>query len=51
MHSNSSALDSFKRIKLSQKSASPQKAFECESNAKLSKVSEQLLEYDDLELE
>ena len=51
MLSNSSALDSFKRIKLSQKSMSPQKGFDCVSNERLSKVSEQLIEYDDLELD
>ena len=51
MRSNSSSLDSFKHNKLSQKSVSPLKGFQCSSNKRLSKVKEELIEYDDFEID
>ena len=50
MISNRSAIRSFKRIKLNQKSTSPQKELELGSE-RLSKVSRQLVEYEEIELE
>ena len=51
MVSNSSAMNSFKRIKLSQKSTSPQKGLECVESDRLSKVTEQLIEYEEIDID
>ena len=50
MVSQQSAMSSFKKIKLSEKSSSPQKPLEFASE-KVSKVSEQLIEYDDVDFD